>query len=181
MKRLGIVLLLTGVSTLSHGADVGLGFKLGGYGYNAITVPVRLSNGMTLEGQASYYDARQDYQVVEGYNSFNKSIEREIGLGIFWRKQLTSSNELFYGPKLSYVSNTWNSSGGSKSSHGYSLGALIGVEYFPVRNISIGGEAGVNYEYMNNGFGTGVYAMPADDSSYRKFETFSDVFIRIYF
>lgn len=181
MKRLLTSLLCLGLASAAGAADLGLGFAIqsnGGY----IMVPIKLSDSMNLEGFAAYN--RWDYRYGQGtVNAMENQQSRfQAGLGVFWKRELTTSTNLYLGPRISWTKenneNRYLSGNNKDSSTGYQLAPILGFEYYPIKSLSIGGEVGLAYSHLSGD--NSNYGYPETRQS-NVLQTVSSLMMRVYF
>ncbi len=131
-KSIFVTVLAILSATSAYAADFGVGVEVG-EGRNAIYVPINVSEGFRIEPYFSNYKSEQG----DDYNSR----QSELGLGLFRVSKLSDKTNLLLGARAAYAENNFY----DEDMDGYSVAPVLGFEYFPVNNISLG--ADVSYVY----------------------------------
>ena len=125
-----------------------------------LLLPLNVTPHFRLEPYVAFISQRADYPVTS--DSLWQS-ETRIGLGLFSVMQPVEHFELYFGPRggLLYGSTRLNGSGGltSTSNSGWFAAAAIGGAYAPVRRLSVGGEARIQYDHTTSS-GSGPASIP---------------------
>lgn len=154
---IGTVIALGAIVPISA-ADAGIGLSVKANDY-AIYIPYKASDRIQVEGVLHF--AHQNGQgqltgmVPEDSHSSNTSAT--AGLGIFWLQPMGEKGRVYLGPRVTYIRNEFMARtpvySFSNKGDGYAIAPTIGYEYFPVKNVSIGGEVGLEfgrYKQINN-------------------------------
>jgi hypothetical protein len=130
-------------------AEIGLGVSMRGDS-STIYVPVTLSPSWILEARFAFNHSRNDQAWgAQRYSSTGTS--ENLDLGIFWTRQLSEKTRLYLGPRIGGGHSEWRSTQdgdpyvGVSKSNNFIFAPVIGLEYFPVKSVSLGGEVGANY------------------------------------
>jgi len=130
-------------------ADVGIGTQFDGMNTYGINVPIRLG-AITIEPEIiSSSDSEKYHNATSGNNQQWGGSNTSVGTGIYLRKEVAPSTEIYYGARVGMYSwNNKNTSPGfyySDKESGYYLAPTVGAEYFFVKKVSIGLDLGLNY------------------------------------
>ena len=143
-----------GSAMVCHAGDVGIGVSLKSND-SAIYVPWKLSPHLMLEGRVEYQQFSNEFGAIQGGTVEFKTATYSLGAGVFGLSQLSDSTHLYVGGRLSYLSQKQDQgsfpSGFELESrqHGWSMAPTLGVEYFPIKQLSLGAEVGLAYTKLN--------------------------------
>jgi len=169
----------------------GIGMSLKQY-ESTLYLPVKTKGGLLIEGALTYSHSSQSSSQTDSlgnaYNNTYSSSSLIPGVGIFWLMPMTENTHAYLGPRLWYISQKQSNSGyyGGPSgvstenkTHGYAAAPILGFEYFPLKNISIGGEVGYSFT-KQSGSSTSI-PVGSSTSDYTSNGTTSSVMVRYYF
>ena len=171
-----------------HGADVGLGVSMwSSSSPRTIFVPIRVKN-LLLEGSLSVGHSNQDSSSSTStyrYDSSNTFISP--GIGVFGIKPITDNSHAYFGARIAYLYtkgaqdriDTSTTDRYEAKSTGYSIEPTIGVEYFPIKHMSIGGE--ISYYYSKETVSATATPNQSSLSHYSGSGAISNIIIRWYF
>ncbi len=173
----GIVLLGSALGARAQEVGIGMNWR-GGPG---ILIPVKVRENLMLEGSIAFSDNTYTYKDVLANTQENSTKETSFGVGVFWLKPTGDSTRAYIGPRIAYNQyKTSDESYGTKlesKTNTWSIAPTLGIEYFPVKNVSIGGEVGLSYAHAT---GSSSFAY-ADLVKGHSVSTTSSVMIRYYF
>jgi len=180
MKKLFLCLTpLLLASPSLRAADVALGVSLRN-DTNSIYLHSDLSNQLRLEGILSYRKT-QDESPSELNNSQYTTRASSLGVGLFFRKELHPSVTSYIGSRLYY--SRYSVESGSEfpqeqKLEGLEIAPTVGFEYFPIKNVSIGGDIGLAY-----GRDHGSVTLNGSSSPSKSYElkTVTSLVLRVYF
>jgi hypothetical protein len=196
MKKLTyILLMIVGIlsnSTMAAEYGIGVGF---GQNANTIYIPIKLSPDITLEpyitvgkdSSKSTLTAAPNYPYFNNATSSSSSSYAGYGLGVFAKRGVTDSGEIFGGARLAYVKskqtdqsngNTFTDQNITSEYTGYILAPTVGVEYFFQKNISMGAEVSAAYSNIKSKYDTPNYSTESRGTSTR---TSTMISLRYYF
>lgn len=183
MRSLGFGLplfLLLGFTFHANAVELGIGVSMKNC-ENSLFLPLKLNKNWLLEGQVQAMKMKQTVDGDGPTPSFTNSFLR-AGLGIFWTRQVADKTRLMVGSRFSRVRRTFGSYGSEDSAQGLDVAPTVGVEFFPVRWLSIGGEVAYGFERITgssnwNSSITGT----SPDYHIRSQETRSALILRAYF
>jgi hypothetical protein len=161
--------------------DLGIGVSVKSND-SAVYLPFKVAPHLMLEGRLEYQrDARSDEIPGVGPDTENAT-SCSLGAGCFGLSQLSESTRLYAGGRLSYVANRneMNAPFGSSTirEHGWSVAPTVGVEYFPIKQLSVGAEVGLSYARLTGTLSSG--GMDADTTRNHT-STESALIVRYYF
>ncbi len=180
MNRMTATLAVAlGLPLAAQAQAPGLGVRINGDVGSTLYVPVKVNDAFMIEGTLSYLHFKNDAGV--GNLSSYRTTSTEVGAGFFWLKSLGESTRLYAGPRVSYgkASTVYGATPEQRAdSKGWTVAPTLGVEYFPLRNISIGGEIGASYGHATGDRSdfTGNQSVKSTQAS-----TVSSVILRYYF
>ncbi|RYY76981.1 MAG: hypothetical protein EOO52_05680 [Gammaproteobacteria bacterium] len=119
-------------ATSAYAADFGLGVDIKDDAHT-IYVPINVSEGFRIEPYFSNHKLSQD-------DPFD-SRESELGVGFFKVSEVAEKTNMVWGLRGSYIDGKYY----HDEFDGYSVAPVLGLEYFPVSNVSVG--ADVSYSY----------------------------------
>lgn len=136
MKKLLAIAALSSVAS-AHAADFGVGANIGSDS-STIYAPINLSEGFRIEPYLSAY--KSDYDNA----SYRRS---ELGAGFFKLEKTSNQTDVYWGARVGYIDGRDTD---KEDFDGYSVAPVLGFEYFPVKNFSVGGEVAVEYNHLNS-------------------------------
>ncbi|HJW34933.1 MAG TPA: hypothetical protein VJ505_16405 [Holophagaceae bacterium] len=168
-----------GLSLAARAQAPGLGVRINGDAGSTLYVPVKVNDAFMVEGTLSYLHFKND--TGAGTLSSYRTTSTEVGAGFFWLKPLGESTRLYAGPRVSHgkASTVYGGAPEQRAdSQGWTVAPTLGVEYFPLRNVSIGGEIGASYGHATGDRSdfTGHQSVKSTQAS-----TVSSVILRYYF
>lgn len=177
--------LTLGTSLLCSAGDLGLGVSMK-TGEDTLFLPYRISERLMVEGKAWHGHTASSSQ-TPGIGTDSQTWDSlGLGMGLLWRRPLGESLSMYGGPRLGYqsVRNHFNNPGGpgwftETRLHGWTLTPSVGVEYFPVKHLSLGGEVGYEMTRM-----TGISdqnGMPSTTLKSTSTSTVTSLILRYYF
>lgn len=183
-KFIIVALMAMGTSVPSFTSDVGIGLSVRSNDY-AIYVPYKASDRIQLEGAIRYAHQNDENEwsgtTPEHWRS--STTFTTAGIGVFWLQPVGEKGRAYIGPRLTYARNENKSSSPgysvSNKGDGYAIAPTIGYEYFPVKNVSLGGEVGLEYGRFNQSFTRDGINDSASHSS--SSGTTSALILRVYF
>jgi len=143
-----LVAILSLNSTPLNAVEFGVGINLSGSG-STIYLPVNITENLRIEPYLSILKSTDKGGAQP--TDYSSTIEtNNFGLGLFYVKHISDNKNVIIGVSADYLRGKRNSiSGGISTSdykvRGYSIGPVLGVEYFPIPGLSIGGD--VSWEY----------------------------------
>jgi hypothetical protein len=156
--NLAVVAVLTLSAPLAGAMDIGLGVSLnnegGGNGGYGVSMPLRFAN-ISVEPELSFYSASQDttYPSTPTNNRENDFHEYILETGVYWRRPVVPSVEMYLGGRVGYVKYAYTytyplspASNYKYEESGYFLGPTLGAEYFFSKNFSLGLDVSLLYE-----------------------------------
>lgn len=141
-KLLTIAALASAVSV--NAADFGVGVNVGSDN-NTIYAPINLSESIRIEPYFSTYKSSSDDY------SYRSS---RLGLGLFKVEKTSNQTSVYWGARAAYIDG--HDSDG-EDFDGYSVAPVLGFEYFPVKNFSVGGDVALEYNHVNSGSGSNAF------------------------
>lgn len=187
-KPILLALAVLGLASWSSAAEVGLGVSFK-QNENTIYLPVKISPGLMIEGFLSQNRNSNTvtYATLSGPASTQTWSTNTVvtGISIFWLRPITENTNVYFGPRLGYISQK-NSNGfdgdvSENRNHGYLVSPTLGFEYFPIKHLSIGGEVGYNYASMS-GSSTSMLSLGNSSSmDSTSSGTVTAVMVRFYF
>lgn len=177
IAAVGIALLASTFTAHAQEAGIGMWWN-GGPG---ILVPVKVGEHLALEGLLSFQEDNRNVQ-FNGSTFEDRWKSESIGVALFWQRSEGESARFYAGPRIAYIrsAQAYIDQLGQRSdstSHGWSVAPTMGMEYFPIKRVSIGAEVGLSYSSTSgtaNGNLGGVVKA-------RDLSTTSSVVIRYYF
>lgn len=161
MKKLLAIAALASVASV-NAAEFGVGVNVGADN-NRIYAPINLSENIRLEPYFSTYKANSD----DDYN-YRSS---QLGIGLFKIEKISNQTSVYWGARTAYIDG--HDSDGDDFD-GYSVAPVLGFEYFPVKNFSVGGDVALEYNHIDSG--SSGYAFDTNSSS-----TKTSVGVKFYF
>jgi hypothetical protein len=132
-------------------------------------VPIKVTNKFRLEPSIGLFftsSSTTTTPIVHG-NGYSETTTNDasvvtIGIRGIFNSSLSNSLSLYYGPRLEFGFVSSTSEDGQPSQDykttttetDITLGGVIGVEYFPIRKFSFGGEISLNYMTFGNPYVT---------------------------
>ena len=189
-KQLLLSLIAGGLVLPCQAGDIGLGVSMNSNGAD-IYVPWKLHPHLQVEGLVSFDHQRwvqtDSYVDTTGATVKESSISSgsttSLSAGVFWLQPVTHASHLYMGPRIGFSSSKFTTDTGTPSAYRSNSTALfiaptLGFEYFPIKQLSLGGEIGVSY--------TRDHASDHDvlhENAYRSENeaTFSKLILRYYF
>lgn len=172
--------LLMGLAPHARAVDFGIGVSVKN-NENSLFLPLRLNENWLLEGQLQAMKTRQTVDGTEPAYGYTNSYLR-AGLGIFWTRKVAEKTHLLMGSRFSHIKRTFGGFGSEDTASGWDVAPTAGLEYFPVRWFSIGGEVAYGFERIK---GNNSWHLPVagESPSYRtrSQETRSAIILRAYF
>ncbi|HJW09353.1 MAG TPA: outer membrane beta-barrel protein [Holophagaceae bacterium] len=172
-----------GIAGACHAGDVGIGVSLK-TDDSAIYVPWKLSPHLMLEGRLEYQRYSSESTNPGLGSTEYKMTTYSLGAGLFGQSRLTESTRMYAGGRLSYIDQKQDQGPYlpgfyyKDSRHGWAVAPTLGVEYFPIKQLSLGAEVGLSYAKLN-----GVNSGGGADSTARtsSTDTVSALIVRYYF
>lgn len=176
-RSTAILAAALGLSLAGQAQEAGVGVRLNGTAGATLYAPLKLNDAFMLEGTLSHQQFKEETTPAAGSTTTFETKATEVGVGLFWLKGLGESTRAYAGPRLSYGKES-TTSGLRADSQGFTVTPTLGVEYFPVRHVSLGGEIGLAYGHQ-----TGHATDVSGEASTRKTQayTVSSVVLRYYF
>lgn len=115
-------------------ADIGVGVDLNA-GSNTIYVPINLSKEFRIE---PYFSTQKTYDEDDYSYRYSK-----FGVGFFKVTEVADKTNLILGARAAYIDG--HHSYDNSDFDGYSVAPVLGFEYFPVKNISVGADVSIEY------------------------------------
>ena len=172
-----------GITGACRAGDVGIGVSLKSND-SAVYVPWKLSPYLMLEGRLEYQRGSDETTNPGlGSTAFRRTTY-SLGAGLFGQRQLGDATRLYAGGRLSYLDEKQEQGPYSPGvdfedrSHGWAVAPTVGVEYFPIKQLSLGAEVGVSYAKLN---GTASMGGPDARTSASSTSTVSALIVRYYF
>jgi hypothetical protein len=166
------------------GTEVGAGCSLtqSGTGPRTIFVPIVVSNLM-IEGSLAVQHLSQN----AGTGDARTEDYFYPGVGVFALRPLGAEARLYLGGRLTYINaqgkQTLDTGYGLQTyafhETGFSIAPTIGIEYFPIKHLSIGGE--VSYVISKTDTTNSQTQMVNQDSSFNGSGTQTQIILRWYF
>jgi len=128
--------ILTSVEAFA--ADVGVGVDVSA-GNNTIYVPINISKEFRVEPYFSTYKNDDD----DGF-SYRQS---KVGVGLFKVSEAAHNTNVYWGARAAYIDG--HSDIDESKYDGYSIAPVLGFEYFPVKNISVGADVSLEYTHVD--------------------------------
>jgi len=151
MKKVLFLTLLV-ISNICFAAQYGLGASVKDYGSYGIYIPVNLSDNYRIEGSIyNNHFKHEDNNTTIPTNTSTEFDSAQIGIGFFKLIKKSSEISLSLGIRASYVKRKNNMHDSSTNTYlndnadGYSVEPALGIEYYPIQNISLALE--VSYYY----------------------------------
>jgi hypothetical protein len=161
MKKLSLAIVGLVAAVNANSADSGVGASIG-TGDDTIYIPINLSESFRIEPYVSAY------KVNDADYSYRRS---RLGVGLFKLEKTSSQTSMYWGARASYIDGRDSDDG---EFDGYSIAPVLGFEYFPVKNFSVGGD--VALEYIDIDSDSGDYPFATQSSS-----TKTSVGVKFYF
>ncbi len=159
-----LMAILSLSSTHLYAVEFGVGMNLSGSG-NTIYLPVNISENIRLEPYLSAFKSTSKGGPLP--TAYSNTFEVNFfGLGIFNIKHISGNKNVIIGMRAAYLRGKRNFiSGGVSTSdyvvRGYSIGPVLGVEYFPISGLSIGGDVtwvfSKRFEHSQDSVNSDVY------------------------
>jgi hypothetical protein len=154
MKRVLLIAALCGIS-VTAAAEVGLGVSIRSND-STIYVPIEIGDSFRIEPLLRYARSKSE-STTSGFRLESDSRTYSIGTGLFALTSLGESITLYYGGRLSYMSQ--RASGTSlemgpfgpsyltirSEADGFSVAPTVGLEYHLAKFFSIAGEAALTH------------------------------------
>lgn len=172
-----------GIAGVCHAGDVGIGVSLKAND-SAVYVPWTLGPHLMLEGRLEYQRNSDEFSNFGQGTTEIKTTTYSLGAGLFGQRRLTESTRLYAGGRLSYLDaqqeqgpTPWGTVI-EDHRHGWAVAPTLGVEYFPIKQLSVGAEVGISYAKLN---GTNSGVGPNASISSSSTSTVSALIVRYYF
>ncbi len=142
--------------------------------------------GATLNGESSTIyipiNITKEFRVEPYFSSFKQKPNEysgpyranQYGLGLFKVKEAPYNTNIIMGVRAAYTSG--DSSG---KFDGYSFGPVLGFEYYPIENFSVG--ADVSWQYTQMKYSGAPQYYGDDGYTTKYYRTTTSVFIKYYF
>lgn len=132
MKKLSLAIAALVSAVSVNAADIGVGASIG-TNDNTIYVPINVNENFRVEPYVSTYKVNDDDY------SYRSS---RLGVGLFKLEKTSSQTSVYWGARASYIDGRDSDDG---DFDGYSIAPVLGFEYFPVKNFSVGGDVALEY------------------------------------
>lgn len=199
--RLAACCLLPGLILPCRAADLGVGVSFQGSG-QSVRLPVIFSPGFRLEATLAFDHATNDAAgttrqpapggMVQGGIS-TASTDMSLAVGAYWTRPVGEAGKAYLGPRLGWTHSTERNSqevlfadaGGvvtrqtytsEMSGHAWSLAPVLGFEYYPVKQLSLGVEVAAPYSSQSTEMSSN-----GNSSHGNRFSTETSVTLRWYF
>lgn len=144
MKKLALATMALCLSSGLYAAEYGVGVTVSGddEGYT-IYAPINISKELRVEPFINYESEEweEDNTTWGGEDE-----EIEIGVGAYKIISTSEKTNLIIGGRISYFDGgTDYDNGDEYNQHGYTLAPVLGFEFFPIPNLSIGADIALEY------------------------------------
>lgn len=141
MKKVTLFIITLLSAANLQAAEFGLGATLNSDA-STIYIPINITKEFRLEPFIMSYKQNQDETSYQDANNYRMN---QYGLGLFKVKEAANNTNIFMGARIAYFS---GDNGGKFN--GYTLAPVIGFEYFPVKNFSLGADAAWEYSHITS-------------------------------
>lgn len=166
MKKIIFIVTTLLLSLNVNAAEFGFGATLDGDS-TTIYIPINITKEFRVEPYFSSFKQKQS-EFSGAYRA------NQYGFGLFKVKEAAHNTNIIMGVRAAYFSGDSNG-----KFDGYNFGPVLGFEYFPVKNFSVGADASWQYTQMEYSTSPVYY----EDGGYttKYYRTTTSVFIKYYF
>lgn len=157
-------------------SNLGVGVSIDG-DRSTIYVPIRLTDRFHLEGSLSYdhRESKISYSDDDEGTQTLKATSTRVALGGYWSQPLKGDFSLYMGPRIGFASISQSQSRGERLIDSkiktWSLAPVAGVEYYPLKNLSISAEASFVYEHSYGSHNTESSLVASENDHYTYTDT----------